>query len=51
VNEPFAVTELAPPAGSAAVKVKVPRTSDADELVITSWPDVELNDWMFPPLV
>lgn len=51
VNEPCAVTELVPPAGSVAVKVKVPRTSDADELVITNWPDVELNDWMVPPLV
>jgi len=44
VNEPLAVTELVPPAGSVAVKVKVPRTSVVDELVITSWPVVELKD-------
>jgi hypothetical protein len=36
VNEPCAVTELVPPAGFVAVKVKVPRTSDDEELVITN---------------
>jgi hypothetical protein len=50
-NEPFAVTELVPPAASVAVKVKVPRTVDDEELVITSWPDVELNICTLPPLV
>ena len=50
-NEPCAVTELVPPAGSVAVKVKVPRTADDEELVITNWPDVELKLWMLPPLV
>jgi hypothetical protein len=33
------------------VKVKVPRTADVEELVITNWPDVELNICMLPPLV
>ena len=50
-NEPFAVTVLVPPAGSVAVKVKVPRTEEDEELVITNWPDVELNICMLPPLV
>ena len=50
-KDPCAVTELAPLAGSLAVKVKVPCTPDADDPVITNCPDVELNDWMVPPLV
>jgi hypothetical protein len=39
------------PVGSVAVKSNVPLTVDDDELVITSWPDVELKTWMLPPLV
>jgi hypothetical protein len=51
LNVPFAVTVAVPPAGSVAVNVNVPRTDDGDELVMTSWPDVELNICMDPPLV
>jgi hypothetical protein len=40
-----------PPVISVAEKVKVPRTWDDEELVITSCPDVELNDCEAPPLV
>jgi hypothetical protein len=45
------VTELVPEVGSVAVKVNVPRTADDEELVITNWPDVELNICMVPALV
>jgi len=50
-KEPCAVTELVPEVGSVAVKVNVPRTADDEELVITNWPDVELNICMVPALV
>jgi hypothetical protein len=36
VNEPCAVTELVLAEGFVPVKLKVPRTSDEEELVITS---------------
>jgi hypothetical protein len=48
---PLAVTVPVPPPTSVPVKLKVPRTDDGEELVITSWPDVELNICMLPPLV
>jgi hypothetical protein len=51
LNVPFAVTVPVPPEGSVAVNVKEPRTDDGDELVMTSWPDVELNIRIVPPVV
>ena len=51
LKEPCAVTGPVPPAGSVPENVKVPLTSVVEEFVITNWPEVELNDWMVPPLV
>ena len=36
LNDPCALTVLVPAVGSVAVKVKLPRTADGDELVITN---------------
>ncbi len=51
LNEPFAVTEPVPPVALVPVKVKVPRTAEGEELMITSWPEIELNMLIAPPLV
>jgi hypothetical protein len=40
-----------PPDAFVPVKVKVPRTIVAEELVITSWPALELNMVIVVPLV
>jgi hypothetical protein len=47
LKEPFTVTELVPPR-SVAGKLKVPSTSDCDDPVITSCPEVELKSCEVP---